>query len=405
MVIFDRETAAAFGINVTAVYTATFVLGAVLGALGGAVMAPKISVTLGIGVEVIVLAFAVVAIGGMGSIEGALVGALIVGLCRAAAVHLVPQVELFVIYASWRWCWCFVPTACSPGRSRGRFDMTGRANLVGALAFLLAAAVAPGLPPWLVSLATIAFANALVVLGLMVMWRAGLVSFGQALYYAIGAYAVALLSALPRRHRRAAHGAAGGAAAAVAAFLVGFLLARYREIFFAMLSLAVSMILYGVLVKTEALGSTDGFNVAPATFFGQAPDGHARNLWLFWLVLAISAVAALVVGSYFRSIAGALAVPVRDNEIRVEFLGVSVNRLIHSKLMLAGALGRRRRRARGARGRPCRSQHGLLDDVRRLRLRHHPGGGVLGRRRLRRLAAVRAGALRSRSTSCPAPGR
>jgi branched-chain amino acid transport system permease protein len=97
-VIFDRETAAAFGINVTLVYTVTFVIGAMLGALGGAVMAPKIAVTLGIGVEVIVLAFAVVAIGGMGSIEGALIGALIVGICRAAAVHLFPQVELFVIY-------------------------------------------------------------------------------------------------------------------------------------------------------------------------------------------------------------------------------------------------------------------------------------------------------------------
>ncbi len=97
-VIYDRETAAAFGINVTLVYTVTFVIGAMLGALGGAVMAPKIAVTLGIGVEVIVLAFAVVAIGGMGSIEGALIGALIVGICRAAAVHLVPQVELFVIY-------------------------------------------------------------------------------------------------------------------------------------------------------------------------------------------------------------------------------------------------------------------------------------------------------------------
>jgi branched-chain amino acid transport system permease protein len=99
VVIFDRETAAAFGINVTVVFTVTFVLGAMLGALGGAAMAPKISVTLGIGVEVIVLAFAVVATGGMGSIEGALIGAIIVGLCRAAAVHLVPQLELFVIYA------------------------------------------------------------------------------------------------------------------------------------------------------------------------------------------------------------------------------------------------------------------------------------------------------------------
>jgi branched-chain amino acid transport system permease protein len=97
-VIFDRETAAAFGVNVTLVYTVTFIIGAMLGALGGAVMAPKIAVTLGIGVEVIVLAFAVVAIGGMGSIEGALVGALIVGICRATAVHLVPQIELFVIY-------------------------------------------------------------------------------------------------------------------------------------------------------------------------------------------------------------------------------------------------------------------------------------------------------------------
>jgi branched-chain amino acid transport system permease protein len=99
VVIFDRETAAAFGVNVTVVYSVTFVIGAILGALGGAVMAPKIAVTLGIGVEIIVLSFAVVAIGGMGSIEGALVGAAIVGLCRAAAVHLAPQIELFVIYA------------------------------------------------------------------------------------------------------------------------------------------------------------------------------------------------------------------------------------------------------------------------------------------------------------------
>ena len=98
-VIHDREMAAAFGINVTRVFTVTFVIGAILGALGGALTAPKISVTLGIGAEVIVLAFAIVVIGGMGSIWGALIGALLVGIARAAAVHLLPQVELFVIYA------------------------------------------------------------------------------------------------------------------------------------------------------------------------------------------------------------------------------------------------------------------------------------------------------------------
>ncbi len=97
-VIHDREMSAAFGINVTAVFTATFVAGAVLGALGGAFTAPKISVVPGMGVEVIVLAFAVVVIGGLGSIGGAMIGALMVGFARAAAVHLFPEGELFVIY-------------------------------------------------------------------------------------------------------------------------------------------------------------------------------------------------------------------------------------------------------------------------------------------------------------------
>ncbi len=98
-VIHDREIAQAFGINVSRVFTVTFVLGAILGALGGAFTAPMISVAPGMGLEVIVLAFAVVAIGGMGSIPGAAVGALIVGLIRAAAVHLMPELELFIIYA------------------------------------------------------------------------------------------------------------------------------------------------------------------------------------------------------------------------------------------------------------------------------------------------------------------
>jgi branched-chain amino acid transport system permease protein len=98
-VIHDPEMAAAFGINVRRYFTATFLVGAILGCLGGAVMAPKISVAPGIGVEVIVLAFAIVVIGGMGSIWGAIVGALTVGIARAASVHLFPQMELFVIYA------------------------------------------------------------------------------------------------------------------------------------------------------------------------------------------------------------------------------------------------------------------------------------------------------------------
>lgn len=98
VVIEDREIAQALGINVARVFTLTFIAGAVLGTFAGAVTAPSLSVVPGMGIEVIVLAFAVVVIGGLGSISGAMVGALIVGMARATAVHLYPDLELFVIY-------------------------------------------------------------------------------------------------------------------------------------------------------------------------------------------------------------------------------------------------------------------------------------------------------------------
>ena len=216
--------------------------------------------------------------------------------------------------------------------------MAPHGRIAASSAFLAAAAAAFVLPDWMISLATIAFANGLVVLGLIVLWRAGLVSFGQALYYCVGAYAVALVGRWTGVTDAIILVLIGGASAGLVSFVVGFLLARYREIFFAMLSLALSMILYGVLVKTELLGSTDGFSVIVPTFFGYAPHQDGLLVALYWLVLAFCATAALLVDAYFRSVAGALAIPVRDNEIRVEFLGLSVSRLIHTKLVISGLL-------------------------------------------------------------------
>ena len=97
-VIHDREMSAAVGINVSRVYLVTFTAGAMLAALGGAISAPTTSVQPGMGAEVIVLAFAIVVVGGLGSLGGAALGALIVGLVRSAAVHYQPEVELFSVY-------------------------------------------------------------------------------------------------------------------------------------------------------------------------------------------------------------------------------------------------------------------------------------------------------------------
>jgi len=98
-VIHDREISLAMGINVSRFYLVTFTIGTMLAAIGGALTAPTVSVVPGMGVQVIVLAFAAVVVGGLGSLPGAALGALIVGLVRSAAVHYLPQVELFSIYA------------------------------------------------------------------------------------------------------------------------------------------------------------------------------------------------------------------------------------------------------------------------------------------------------------------
>jgi branched-chain amino acid transport system permease protein len=97
-VIHDREMAASQGINVSRVYFVTFTLGAMLGALGGALTAPMISVQPGIGAETIVLAFAVVVIGGLGSLPGAALAAVLVGVVRAATIHIRPELDMFSIY-------------------------------------------------------------------------------------------------------------------------------------------------------------------------------------------------------------------------------------------------------------------------------------------------------------------
>ena len=114
-VIHDPEVSRAMGVNVGRYYLATFTLGSLLAALAGAFTAPTVSVVPGLGVEVIVLSFAVVVIGGLGSLPGAALGAVMVGVVRSLSVHYMPQLELFVIY--------FVMAVVLAVRPRGLFSL------------------------------------------------------------------------------------------------------------------------------------------------------------------------------------------------------------------------------------------------------------------------------------------
>ncbi len=94
----NREMAEALGVDMRRVYVRVFTLGTALGTLGGALVIPATAAMSEMGIELIVEAFAVVVIGGLGSMRGAFVGALVVGILRAVAISVFPEIEMLLIY-------------------------------------------------------------------------------------------------------------------------------------------------------------------------------------------------------------------------------------------------------------------------------------------------------------------
>lgn len=213
-----------------------------------------------------------------------------------------------------------------------------RTELALAAAGFALVATAWLVPAWLAFLLTLAFAKALVVLGVVIQMRAGLVSFGQALFYCVGGYGVGLVARQWGLADGLAQLAVGVAAATLLALVTGLLLTRYREIFFAMMTLALSMILYGVLVKSSALGSTDGFNVAPPSFLGWVPEAESRKRVIYLLTVLLSTGAAIAFHRFLVSGHGRTTEAVRENEVRVEYLGVSPRAVHFVNYVVAAAV-------------------------------------------------------------------
>jgi branched-chain amino acid transport system permease protein len=94
----DRRMASALGLNVGLIYVAAFAIGCFMAGLGGAIIVPIQTAVLDMGIDALILAFVVVVIGGLGSLQGALVGALIVSIVRTAGIQFFPEIELAVLY-------------------------------------------------------------------------------------------------------------------------------------------------------------------------------------------------------------------------------------------------------------------------------------------------------------------
>lgn len=209
-----------------------------------------------------------------------------------------------------------------------------------AVVFGLVAAVAAATLalPWLKTPVLLALANGLAVAGVIVLVRAGQVSFGHAMYACLAGYAVAFAG-------RAWHldalllVAFGTVAAAVAGAAIGVFMVRYRGIFFGMLNLAFSMVLFSVLGKFGGLtGGTDGLRFDRPAFAGIVMEREAFETALLGLALVLAVAAGWAVMRYFGTVNGQSLAAIKTNETRLEYLGISAKRVFWGGYVLSATL-------------------------------------------------------------------
>jgi ABC-type branched-subunit amino acid transport system permease subunit len=181
--------------------------------------------------------------------------------------------------------------------------------------------------------------HGLVSLGIVALMRGGVVPFGQGMVFAIGGYSAALLFNKAGFTDALGLTLAGGVMATLIAAPFAPLLSRYRGIFFAMLTLALSMVTYGLLMKLDTFGGSDGFNVGRPTLLGWKLPDDKVGFTLFLVTAGFAVAMAALARIYFDSTRGLVTLAARENELRVEYLGGSVRQAMAINFVLAAFSG------------------------------------------------------------------
>lgn len=207
---------------------------------------------------------------------------------------------------------------------------------------LILAVVAGLLPvavPWLGFVFTLAVSKGLAALGVAMLLRGGLISIGHALYFAIGAYAVAFLIRDAGIRDLLLLFAGATIITTAAGFLVGAFMVRYRAIFFAMLNLAISMVFFTLLSKLYYItGGTDGLRVATPSLLGMQLSRGSFDLTLHIAALILMVASALLIDRYLKSPLGEALGAIHTNEVRLEYLGVSARGVIWAAYTVSAGL-------------------------------------------------------------------
>ncbi len=344
----DREMVAALGVDQARLFTGVFVLGSALAGLAGAVQVPREAVNLGMDLTMIVEAFAVVVIGGMGSIGGAFLAALLIGMLQSFGVLIFPKLTLVLVFLVMAIVLMLRPQGllgrvqhtahgiAGPGESQGvlRFKSRGPLMLAGGVLLFLVLATAPvWLGDFWLGVATETMILALFAASLhLMMGPGGMTSFGHAAFFGLGAYGAAL-----------AMQAAGGSGVlalvtailmpGLTALIFGLVAVRLTGVYFAMLTLALAQIVWSIAVQWIAVTGGDNgiLGVQMQGWLGGREAFYFLTLVL--VTLALAAIRHLVFSPFGLSLRA-----VRDHAARAAASGMDGARIRQAALGYAGML-------------------------------------------------------------------
>ncbi len=340
----DREMVGALGVNQALLFTGTLFLGALLAGLAGALQTPKLAANPNMDISVIAEAFVVTVVGGMGSVSGAFVAAVLIAELQAFGILIFPKITLVLVFLLMAlvlvvrpWGLMGRPEA-GPARARlpegiVRLERLSRAGTVALVPLGLLLTSLPLLGDgYTIKLVIEVLCFALAAFSLnFLIGVGGIVSFGHAAYFGLGAYAAGLMVTRLGVAMEPALIAAP-VVAGLGAALFGFFVVRLSGIYLAMLTLAFAQIVYAVAFQWVEL--TGGDNGVVGVWPSRWAAGRASY---YYLVLAVSAIIIVLLRRGIYAPFGYTLRAARDSSPRADAIGIDVRAHRWLAFAVAGA--------------------------------------------------------------------
>jgi branched-chain amino acid transport system permease protein len=340
----DREMVGALGVNQALLFTGALFLGAALAGLGGALQTPKLAANPQMDISVIAEAFVVTVVGGMGSVPGAFLAALLIAELQAFGILIFPKITLVLVFLLMALVLVVRPWGLM-GRPEGtqarvilpegivRLERFGRAEHIAVATLsvmLLALPLVADAYLVKVAIEVLCFALAAFSLNFLI-GVGGIVSFGHAAYFGLGAYAAGLMTTrlgLPMEPSLVAAPLIAGLGAA----LFGFFVVRLTGIYLAMLTLAFAQIVYAVAFQwVEVTGGDNGV-------VGVWPSRWATGrTTYYYLALVVCAAAVALLWRGIHAPFGYTLRAARDSAARADAIGIDVRTHRWLAFIVAGA--------------------------------------------------------------------